>query len=136
MSDKKITSITIRNESWGLICGDQIAAHEVDIFRNGVVKHELFNGLSKNPIMENRYKTNQSVMENFFDYLENDIGIETWDSDYSVEVCDGWHWIVSIRFSDHHVKKIVGTVEPPPRSKEIEDYLTKIVKFKVDPWMF
>ena len=58
-----------------------------------------------------------------------------WDDDYSVPVCDGYHWEVIIGFSDKTTKKVVGTVEPPINGKLFEEMIYKLAKYEENPWL-
>lgn len=130
----KITSIMIEHQSWALLPGNDIGSHTTFISRRGKIRHSLFRGSAAAQVDE--YKIDRTASEAFFDFLESDISIDGWEDDYSVPVCDGWHWVLTIRHSDNCVKKVEGTVEPPPRGKEIDRAIRKLVRYKRRPWLF
>lgn len=105
------------------------------IYRTGQIKHQQFNGLSDKPVNENKYNVDADEMDVFFDMLVNKIKIQDWIDNYSVEVCDGWAWKCKIRHSDHTVKKVIGTVEPPPKGNQLKDLIYKLVEFETEPWI-
>lgn len=65
-----------------------------------------------------------------------EIQIQDWDEDYSVPVCDGWSWEFKMRHSNNTVKKVIGTVEPPPRGEILKKLIYQLVDFKLEPWIF
>ena len=136
MNIKEITSIEIRNKSSGPICGDDVVTQKLIIYRNGKVEHYLYNGISLDPIKEYVYRVANNEIEQFFTFLTDEIKIGRWKDYYSVPVCDGWSWVLDIRYSDHTIRKISGTVEAPPRGKRLEEYIKKMISFKDRPWIF
>ena len=48
-------------------------------------------------------------------------------NDYSVFVCDGWSWELKISTKGKHTRTIKGTVDPPPRGREIRDMIAGII---------
>jgi len=135
MVEKRITSIEIKNTSSGLCSVDEIIAETLRIYRTGKIKHQQYNGLSEKPVGEYEYKIDASKMDAFFNILVTKIKVQTWNADYSVEVCDGWSWDCKIRYSDNTVKKIAGTVEPPPRGNQLRNQIYKLTAFEVEPWI-
>jgi hypothetical protein len=136
MTNKRITSIEIHMYSSVFSLPDEIQAEKVMIYRSGVIKHKLFNGLSEIAIQEFEYNINKLDAENFFLFLVSKIKVEEWKSDYSVEVCDGWNWNFKVRYSTNQVIIISGTVVAPPNAKQLEKRIKKLVKFEVNPWIF
>lgn len=132
----KITSIEITNRSSGPYYEDEIVVETVKIYRTGKIKHLQYNGLSEKPVNEFDYKIGTAKMSTFFDQLVSRIMIQNWNEDYSVPVCDGWSWEFKMRYSDNAVKKVIGTVEPPPRGKQLRSSIYKLTDFQVKPWMF
>lgn len=132
---KKITSIEIINTSSGLYSSDEIIAEKLRIFRAGQIMHQQFNGLSVKPVNEHEYNVAPDEMNVFFEVLVNKIKIQNWIDDYSVEVCDGWAWECRIRHSDHTIKKVIGTVEPPPKGNQLKKLIYKLVEFVTEPWI-
>jgi hypothetical protein len=135
-NNKKITSIKIINTSWGLIDIGEIAEQALTIYRTGKIKHQIYNRASDKPVNEYEYKINKADMNSFFNYLTDNVNIQEWKEDYSIEVCDGWCWELKIRYSDNTIKKVIGTVEKPPKGDQIEEYILKLTRFKVKPWIF
>ena len=133
----KITSIEITNRASGSYCEDEIVAETVKIYRTGKIKHLQYNGLSEKSVNEFNYKIGTAKMSTFFDQLVSRIMIHDWNEDYSVLVCNGgWSWEFKMRYSDNTVKKVIGTVEPPPRGKTLKNLIIKLVDFKAEPWIF
>lgn len=85
------------------------------------------------PVEEYEYKVDRNKMEEFFEQLVSTIKVQDWNRDCSVEVCDGWNWKCKIRHSDNTIKKVIGTVEPPPRGKQLRNKIYKLTNFKVKP---
>ncbi|MBS4025025.1 MAG: hypothetical protein KGZ96_05050 [Clostridia bacterium] len=135
MPEIRITSIEIKNTSSGLYSVDEIISETLKIYRTGKIKHHQYNGLSDKPVKEYKYKVETAIIEAFFDNLVTKIKVQAWHDDYTVEVCDGWAWECKIRHSDNTVKKVVGTVEPPPRWNLLKNQIYKLAPFKVEPWI-
>ena len=136
MKAKKITSVEISNTSWGLCRFEDIIRHKLILYRRGRIKHLLYNGLSDSPIQEHSHAINAEEMEAFFERLVSEYKVQDWEPDYSVDVCDGMHWEIMIRHSDHTIRKIKGTVEPPPRGKKLREDIYKLADYVVEPWLF
>jgi len=132
----RVTSITIKNYSCGMCSAEEVTCHVTTVYRAGKIKHCLFNGLSVAAVKECEYSIDKQQCEAFFIFLSEEVKIDEWLNDYSVPVCDGWSWDVQIRHSDHSIKKVSGTVEPPPHGIEIERSIRKLVRFKKKPWLF
>ncbi|MEB3103365.1 hypothetical protein [Ferviditalea candida] len=132
----RITSITITNTSCGLCSTEEILRHITTVYRTGKIKHSLYNGLSATAVKEYGYNVDKQQCEAFFIFLSEEVKIDGWMNDYSVPVCDGWSWSMLVRYSDHSVKKICGTVEPPPNGETIEKTIRKLVRFKKKAWLF
>jgi hypothetical protein len=135
MKERRITSIEIRNSANGPFSAEEIISERLVVYRTGKIKHNLFNGLSDLPVEKYEYKVDRSKIEEFFEQLSSTIKIQDWGKDYSVEVCDGWNWECKIRHSDNTIKKVIGTVEPPPRGKQLRDRVLKLTNFIVKPWL-
>lgn len=136
MNKKRFTSLIIKHDSWGLLAPNEDSSHELNIHRLGVVHHCIYNGACKKPSREYKYNVDKDEIENFFIYLENKININNWDQDYSLDVCDGYHWTIKVRYSDRSIKKIEGTMEPPPGGEKLERQINKIIPFIEKPWVF
>lgn len=135
MDDKKITSIIIINTSWGLIIGDEISEEVLTIYRKGKIRHQLYNRQSDKPAREYEYDVASSDINSFFKSLTDIFRVNEWEADYSVDVCDGWHWELKIRYSDNTIKKIEGTVEPPPKGELLKKYILELADYNVEPWI-
>lgn len=133
---KRITSIEIINVSWGLSCSSDIENHKLSIYRNGRIKHGLYDGYSDSiAIKEYSYRIDKNRANDFFEFLTSKIKIEDWQRDYSVDVCDGYHWECKIRYSDNSIKKTEGTVEPPPKATRLRKKILGLVKYEIEPWI-
>lgn len=135
MDRKRITSIKIINTSWGVLSDDEIAKETLTIYRTGIIKHLLFTMSSKLPKEQYDYKVKLGLINNFFESLLNDIKVHKWKEDYSVPVCDGYHWELIIRYSDRSFKKVEGTVKEPPKCKLIKTMILNLVDFQKVPWI-
>lgn len=136
MLNKRITSIEIENTSWALCSSDEIVSEILKIYRNGDLKHFQYNGMVKKPVNAYIYKVDNAKIEEFFNTIVTKIKIQDWKDDYSVEVCDGKAWECRIRHFDNTIKKVIGTVEPPPRGKQLINLINKLADYKVKPWIF
>lgn len=73
-------------------------------------------------------------MRNFLNFLEQ---ITTdWKDDYSVEMCDGYEWVLTIKYSDDSKKIIKGNIGPYPEGEEVERRIKVLVNYKVEPIIF
>lgn len=133
---KRITSIKIKNMSSGDFSQEEVIGQSLTVYRKGRIKQCLFKAWSIKPIETIQYKIDQSVADGFFDGLVNNIRVNEWKSDYGVSVCDGWRWECKIIYLDKSNKKIVGTVEPPPRGVELIKQIKNLTDYKVKPWLF
>ena len=96
----------------------------------------FFNSNSRKSIKTSEYKVSKNSVKEFFNKLSTDVKILEWNDDYSVPVCDGYHWDVIIRFSDKSIKKVQGTVEPPTNGNLLEEMIYELAKYEKDPWLF
>lgn len=135
-NDRAITSIEITHQSWGMISADEISKSNLNINKNGEIKVHLYNEVNDKISEIYKYKISNSEIEEFFRKLITDVKVLQWNDDYSVPVCDGWHWDIIINFCDKSIKKISGTVKPPTNGKVLEKMIYKLVKYKKKPWLF
>lgn len=132
----KITSIEITNRASGPFNAEEIVAETVKIYSTGKFKHLQYNELLEKPVNEFEYIIEAAEMNTFFEQLVSDIKVYEWVEDYSVPVCDGWSWEFKLRYSDNKIKKVIGTVEPPPRGDLLKSLINKLTDFQVEPWIF
>lgn len=134
---KRLTAFSVEWQSWGLISSCEISKHITTISRSKcIVRHRMFNATSKEPIEDREYMVPRELCESFFTYLGDVAHVSDWHGDYSIDVCDGWHWDARVRFSDHTVKHLEGTVEPPPYGKEITDRILALAEYSEQPLLF
>lgn len=131
--DKRINSIEITNVSSGCIGPDDISKFSTKIFRSGQIEIKSY---KPQPFEVYKYKISDNGIKEFFDKLLIDIKVLEWKDNYSVEVCDGYHWDVLVNFSDGTIKKVEGTVEPPPNGKLLEEMIYALLNYQVKPWVF
>lgn len=131
---KRIKSVKIINESFGLLCSTEIAEHSVEINETGKVKHSLYNRESKKAVNIYNYAADKYWTRDFFNFLEP-ITTE-WKEDYSVNMCDGYKWVCTLKYVDGTIKNIKGTVEYPPSSEDIEKRIRCLVDYEVEPRLF
>lgn len=134
--DIAITSIEIIHENWGIMRADEISKSNLKINKNGDIKVHFYSERNANKSEIYKYKVSDNKIKEFFRKLITDVKVLQWDDDYSIFVCDGYHWDVIIKFSDKSIKKISGTVEPPENSKVLEEMIYKLVKYEEEPWLF
>ena len=121
-----ITSIVLEWQSCGLCCSEDIICSKTKVFRrNCNITYEEYNG-EGNLITSLQGLFTKSEGEQFFLLLEDVNDVITTATDYTVPVCDGSYWLLKLRYSDHTVRKIEGTVEYPPYGREIEQQLLKL----------
>lgn len=135
-TDRTITSIKIMQQSWGCISFDEISKSLFKISKTGKIVVSFFNSDLKKPIKTSEYKVSKNNVKEFFTKLITDVKILEWNDDYSVPVCDGYHWDVIIRFSDKSIKRVQGTVEGPTNGKLLEEMIYELAKYEKDPWLF
>jgi len=131
----KIVSLEIINKSWGCIGPNTISQVQTIIRETGQVEISTFKGISEKPIELYECEISGKVIELFFKNLIKDVKILDWKDNYSVEVCDGYHWDVIITFSDGTRKKVQGTVEPPPHGELLEEMIYTILNHEKKPWL-
>ena len=136
MDEPRITSIQFNYWASGPFDPHEIVAQKVAVYRRGLIKQQLFDGMSEEPKQAVEYPLDKRIADEFFTLLENDIKAHEWADDYSVFVCDGWSWRCKIRLSDRTVKTIKGTVEAPPEGEKVAKMVKKLVKFKYRPLIF
>jgi hypothetical protein len=132
--DKKITSIELTNTSHMLSDGSSIGEHHLRLERAGTIVHSLYTGRKDKPAERDTYEADPNAMESFF-LLFTDIQAQ-WKDDNEVVVMDGWSWECLIRHADGSIRKVTGTVNPPPYGKSLGTSIRKLADFKVKPWIF
>ncbi len=132
----QIKSIVIIDQTSVFGFADEIFCHITEVYRHGRVRHCLHSIEIPSQVQEYNYAVDSNKCESFFEFLEEEIRLDEWNNDYSVEVCYGYYWTMFIYHSDDTVKRVRGTVEPPPKGQEVEEALLKLVNFKVKPWIF
>ncbi len=134
---KHITSFSIDWQSWDLQRSDEISRHVTIVNRNKrTVRHQMFDSVSKEPIEDREYQISGEQCDVFFEYLNDKANIFEWRDDYCVEVYDGWHWDVRIRFSDNTIKHTEGTLEPPPHGERIASLILALAEYSEQPLLF
>ena len=130
---KRIKSVKIVNKSFGLLYSMDITEHRLEINETGKVDHSLYNRESKKAINIYNYSADKYWTRDFLNFIEP---ITTdWENNYSVDMCDGYEWVCTIKYVDGTIKKIRGNVDPPS-SDNIERRIKNLVTFKVAPWLF
>jgi len=131
---KRLKSLKIINSSCGLLCSTEIAEHRIEINETGKVKHSLYNRESKKAVNIYNYSADKYWTRDFLNFLE--LITTEWEEDYSVNVCDGYEWVCTLKYVDGTTKNIKGTVESPPSSEDIEKRIRNLVDYEVEPWLF
>ncbi len=110
---------------------EEVAKEEIMLYKsNRLVIFTQRNG-SGSLTGAGRVTLNSGDVNEFFDLLET-VSAD-WESDYSVEVCDGSAWKIRMYHSSRKVTKICGTVESPPNSDVIVNKLCELIKNGKNP---
>lgn len=131
---KRIKSVKLVNTSICLNAPDEISKHQIDISESVTIKHSIFNRDSNKPLEVYKYKVDKYWMREFLNFLEPII--TNWNTDYSVNLCDGYEWVLTIKYSDGSKKIIKGNVGPYPEGEEVERRIKILTKYKVEPMIF
>lgn len=120
--------------SWYNNCcipAEEVAEEEVMLYKSKRLL--MFTQRNRSGILtgSGRVKVDTKCMDEFFDLLET-VSAD-WKSDYSVEVCDGFSWKLSMYHSSRKVTKVCGTVESPPNSDVIVEKLCELIKNGKNP---
>ena len=59
-----------------------------------------------------------------------------WKDDYSLDICDGYEWVLTIKYSDYSKRIIKGNISPYPEGEEVERRLKVLVNYEVEPIIF
>ena len=136
MTDR-ITTFNLHWYDCGLTCAENVVHEEITVYRNKkVLKFVECNGYNERVTSE-EIKLDADLVEQFFNYLE--INTTRWKTDYRVFVCDGSSWKVRMWHSSHKVTIAKGTVEYPPKGKQIEKYIRSFIengRSLIDPRLF
>ena len=134
---KRITSFGITWCDWSLHCIEDIDKHITTISRNKcVIRQLMFNEVSKEPLSIYEYMVSRNQCEGFFSFLRDVALVDEWQNDYSVLVCDGWSWESKIRYSNNTIKKVNGTVKPPPFGNDIAERILAMAEYVEIPLLF
>lgn len=108
------TSISIDWFDCGLCPGDSIVHEQITVSRiDNAIIIKQFDGTDR-LLVKTEVAVQEEMVNDFFLYIDNLCHANAWESDYSVEVCDGFYWEMLIRFGRSHRYKIKGTIDLPP----------------------
>lgn len=130
---KRIKSISIINNSLGVLCPSDFAEHRVDINETGEVKHSLYNRESRKAANSYYYNADKYWTRDFLNFIE--LITTDWEKDYSIDMCDGYEWRCTLKYDDGTSKLIKGNV-PPPFSDDVERRIRNLVAFDEAPLLF
>lgn len=121
------TSLSIDWFDCGLCLADGIVHEQITVSRlDRAIIIKQFDG-KDSLLVKTEVAVKEEMVTDFFLYIDNLCHANTWESDYSVEVCDGFCWEMLIRFGRSHRYKIKGTIDFPPYgnviTRKIEDML-------------
>lgn len=133
--DILINRIEIINTSWGIHDINEITKSHIIILNNGQIKVSFYNNICKRPVIKDVYTISKEAIETFINKLINEIDILNWKDDYSIDVCDGCFWTVTITMTNGMIKQSKGTIEKPPKGDNLKDMILKLVKYKNEPWL-
>ena len=119
-----ITSCSVTWDDCGLGCADDIRRVVTRIIQTEI-QVRFYNGYG-DLISRRIWPLSDQQKQEIFSLL--DMCSHEWvTDDYSVEVCDGSQWELKICTKGKCLRRIKGTVEPPPHGQVIRDMVTKIV---------
>lgn len=136
MLDKRLTSIEFQNTICEPYITDEIIMQKLTISKTGEIRHCIYNGRQEELIEDFKYKINVGKMAEFFDFLVSKIKVQEWSPDYSDLKNNSRSWKCKIRYSDNTIKKVIGTVDPPPNGKKLMNQILKLVDYELKPWLF
>lgn len=131
---KRVKSVKIVNKSMGLMSSDEVSKQEIDINENGNIKHSIFNNENRKALQRYSYKVDNYRMRNFLYFIEP-ITTE-WNNNYSVDMCDGYEWLFTIKYTDDSKKVIKGNIGPYPDGEEVERRIKVLTDYVIEPWIF
>ena len=73
------------------------------------------------------YKTEVAAEEEALNNLFEAFRQIDWKSDYSVAVCDGFEWDMTLKGAGETVLKTHGTIDSPEGSKELEEMIYEMI---------
>lgn len=115
-----ITSFELNWFNCGMCCADEVIHEKIVLYRRKKrIVLKKYNGW-KEEVLSTNVIVDKTDIENFFKLLEQLDEKSKWESDYRVDVCDGSEWELKLRYNDNRIKKIQGTVKPPPNAKRLE----------------
>ena len=124
----RTTSLTIEWHSCGLCCWDDMVFERTTVSRNSkTIRIHQMNG-RRETLLDESVKANAADVEALFEQIDYILSTDTWSSDYSVEVCDGFMWDMILRQGISSRIKIHGTVAPPPHGEELERAIRKMLR--------
>lgn len=132
----KIYSIEIINTNWSIIGPDDISEVKTKVYRDGHLEINTYKNNPKKPFETHEYKISDKEIDLFFSKLISDIKVLDWKDDYSVVICDGYHWDVIIHFTNGTQKKSQGTVDPPTNGKLLREMIYELINHQIEPWIF
>ena len=119
-----ITSCSVTWDDCGLGCADDIRRVVTRIIQTEI-QVRFYNGYG-DLISRRIWPLSDQQKQEIFSLL--DMCSHEWvTDDYSGEVCDGSQWELKICTKGKCLRRIKGTVEPPPHGQVIRDMVTKIV---------
>ena len=133
------TSLTIEWHNWGLCCGDDTVLDRTTVSKKSGTIHITRSNGRRKIILDEYIKVATDELQDLFTLIDRVLEAGGWSSDYSVDVCDGFKWILYIRRGTSKMIKVHGTVEPPPYGLEIESRIREMLRNSeatIDPELF
>lgn len=119
-----VTSCSVTWDDCGLGCADGIRRVVTRILQTEI-QVRFYNGHG-DLIRGGIWPVSDQQKTEFFSFL--DMCNQKWENDdYSVIVCDGYCWELKIYTKGRCLRRVKGTVEPPPQGQVIRDMVKKIV---------
>lgn len=133
------TSLIIEWHNWGLCCGDDMVLEMTTVSRQtGAIHITQYNG-RREVVTEVQVSGNMDDIKDLFALIDRALDNNEWESDYSVDVCDGYMWRLYIQRGNFPQTFIHGTVVPLPHGPEIEKLIRKMLKeadAQIEPELF
>lgn len=135
MSKKEIIFIEIIYKNWGIVKSDEISKYSLKIVEEEVdIKY--YSLIINLPVESYHYNIDKEKTKDFFTKLITDVKVLEWKEDYTVPVCDGFHYDINIIFKDGSIKKTQGTIKPPENADLLQKMIDKLIPYKGKPEIF
>ena len=127
MTEKRIASIVLEWHNYAEHCVEYKSYARTRFYRRTrKLTYEEFDGY-QNCIKCVEVFVPRNEVNVFFEFLTAHKSLIAQQKDYSVEMCDGSAWKMSLRCSNNSIVKLQGTVLYPPCGKQIESQISSFL---------